>query len=108
VTVHDDNYRTAKVFGLVLIGVVAGWTLFAPEDWQLHDRGGNHSGIRPIDYFGFKDRNEAAGSGPAGLGNASVDRHGRRQWHRECHADVWGRVTCEPIQDGELPPRRTR
>jgi hypothetical protein len=31
-----------------------------------------------------------------------------RQWHRECHADGWGRLTCGPQQDGDLPPRGRR
>jgi hypothetical protein len=95
--------RMAIVFAGAAIGAFFVWPLirgaFIPEQSyqeppeQGYQRPNNHTGMTP---YGFPQQTDSR-RGDQG-----------RQWRRECIADRWGRVSCGPQQDGDLPPRRGR
>jgi hypothetical protein len=100
--------RMAIVFAGAAIGGFLVWPLirgaFVPEQ-PYQGPPYNHTGAVPYGYPGGGDR---AGRGGRGGAAAAVYGDQGRQWRRECHADRWGRLTCGPQQDGDLPTRGRR
>jgi hypothetical protein len=100
--------RMAIVFAGAAIGGFFVWLLIRgafvqePMYQEPPERPYSHTKVVPYGYP------QGGGAGRNGRADAAAGAYGdqSRQWHRECHADRSGHVTCGPQQDGDLPPRR--